>query len=282
MGNKSIVLQGNSGLMNLSSPKVMGIINLTPDSFYSESRAMQINQVLSQVDDMINEGADIIDFGAVSTRPGASEPSVAEELDRLIGPLMAVRAAHPNLWISVDTYRSKVLHECLGLKIDVVNDISAGRMDNEFLNMVAQSGLPYVLMHMQGRPQTMQSNPKYEDVVLEILKSLDEKSHHCRSVGISQIIIDPGFGFGKTIADNYKLLKNLSSFKMLDMPILVGLSRKSMIYKALETSADKALNGTTALHMEALNNGASILRVHDVKEAKECISLWQLLNDFHM
>lgn len=264
--------------MDLSRPRVMGIINLTPDSFYSGSRAMQIDRVMSQVDTMIEEGVDIIDLGAMSTRPGASEPTVSEELDRLIAPLMAVRAAHPKVWISIDTYRSEVLKECLGLNIDIVNDISAGRMDEHFLSLVAKSGLPYILMHMQGQPKTMQVDPSYEDVVLDVIKSLDQKSHMCHSLGMTQVIIDPGFGFGKTIADNYKLLKNLSSFRMLDLPILVGLSRKSMIYKTLDTTSDKALNGTTALHMEALNNGASILRVHDVRAAKECILLWEKLN----
>ncbi len=279
MNNKSVVLQGSSGLMDLSIPKVMGIINLTPDSFYSESRAMQINQVMAQVEAMIEEGADMIDFGAMSTRPGASEPSVSEELDRLIVPLTAIRAAYPELWISIDTYRSEVLKECLNLQVDMVNDISAGSMDKDFLALVAKSGLPYVLMHMQGRPQTMQSQPFYDDVVLDIIKALDKQSHHCQSIGISQVIIDPGFGFGKTIEDNFRLLKNLGSFEMLELPILVGISRKSMIYKSLNTTADHALNGTTALHMEALHNGASILRVHDVKEAKECIKLWQMLNE---
>lgn len=257
----------------------MGIINLTPDSFFSGSRAMQIDHVMSQVDTMIAEGVDMIDFGGMSTRPGATEPTVSEELDRLISPIMAVRAAHPELWISIDTYRSEVLKECLDLKIDMVNDISAGQMDDAFLSLVARSRLPYILMHMQGQPQNMQANPTYDDVVLDIIKRLDKDHHRCRALGISQIVIDPGFGFGKSQKDNYKLLKNLGSFKILDLPILVGISRKSMIHKTLGIKADQALNGTTALHMEALNNGASILRVHDVKEAKECIQLWQMLND---
>ena len=265
--------------MDLSSPKVMGIINLTPDSFYSGSRSMQIDHVMAQVDQMIHEGVDIVDFGGMSTRPGASEPTVSEELDRLISPIMAVRAAHPKLWISIDTYRSEVLKECLDLKIDIINDISAGKMDEGFLDLVAESRLPYILMHMQGQPKNMQFNPTYEDVVLDVLKSLDEGYHRCLKLGISQVIIDPGFGFGKSQKDNFRLLKNLGSFKILDLPVLVGISRKSMIHKSLNISADQALNGTSALHMEALNNGASILRVHDVKEAKECIKLWQILHD---
>lgn len=279
MESNNIVLKGISGLMDLSTPKIMGIINLTPDSFYSESRAMQIDHVMAQVDQMIQEGVDIIDFGGMSSRPGASEATISEELDRLVSPVMAVRAAHPHLWISIDTYRAEVLKECLDLKIDMVNDISAGMMDKDFLDVVARSGLPYVLMHMQGKPQTMQDRPSYDDVVLDILKSLDKRYHDCRKKGISQVIVDPGFGFGKSQRDNFKLLKHLESFKVLELPILVGLSRKSMIHKTLKISAEEALNGTTALHMEALNNGASILRVHDVKEAKECIKLWQMLND---
>ncbi len=279
MSERHKVIKGISGLMSLEHPKIMGIINITPDSFYSGSRKMQIGQVVRQVDKMVSEGVDIIDLGGMSSRPGAEEPSVSEELDRIIGPLMAVRAAYPDLWISIDTYRTEVLQACIDLRIDMVNDISAGQKDEQFLKLVASTGLPYVLMHMQGNPLIMQDHPSYDDVVLDILKFLDQRYSYCRSLGIEQVIIDPGFGFGKQQSDNYRLLKNLSSFKILDSPILVGLSRKSMIYKPLNIAVDEALNGTSALHMIALNKGAKILRVHDVKEAKECIDLWQLLQD---
>ena len=271
------ILRGKSGLMHMDSPKVMGVVNLTPDSFFEGSRAMEMTKVVDLVGQMIVDGVDIVDLGGMSSRPGAEEPSVSEEIDRILSPLMAVRSAFPEVWISVDTYRSRVLKECINLRIDVVNDISGGTLDEDFLPLVAKSKLPYVLMHMQGVPENMQDNPTYDDVMLRVLGFLDERIRYCRKIGIEDMIIDPGFGFGKSLDDNYTMLRQLSSFKMFDLPVLAGLSRKSMIYKALQIDPIDALNGTTALHMIALMNGANILRVHDVKEAKQCINLWQRL-----
>ena len=257
----------------------MGIVNLTPDSFFSDSRIMDISKLVDRVGTMIGQGADIIDLGAVSTRPGSEEPSVFEEIDRIMAPAMAVRAAFPDIMMSIDTYRSEVLKACMDVRFNLVNDVSAGSLDAQFLETVARHKLPYVLMHMKGNPSIMQINPTYNDVVLDVLKWIDEKVHHCHAIGIREVVVDPGFGFGKSVEDNYKLLRNLGSFQMFDRPIMVGLSRKSMIYKPLGLNPSQALNGTTALHMEALRNGANILRVHDVKEAKECVELWRYLSE---
>ncbi len=275
MKESTYIIKTSVGLIAFNEPKIMGIVNLTPDSFYANSRVIEMNKVVNRVGKMIEEGADIIDLGAISSRPGAEEPSISEELDRLTGPLMAVRAAFPDILISVDTYRVEVLRSCIDLRIDLVNDISGGRHEEEFLDTVARADLPYILMHMLGKPKDMQKKPQYDEVVLDILKYMDERIQLCRSIGIKDMIIDPGFGFGKSIEDNYRLLGGLSSFKMFDVPIMVGLSRKSMISSVLETTSDNALNGTSALHMIALQNGANILRVHDVKEAMECKTLWK-------
>jgi len=243
----------------VDTPLVMGIVNITPDSFYPDSRTQTIDQTLEKVSKMIEQGVDIVDIGGMSSRPGAEELSVDEEIARLLGPLEAIRKEHPSLWISVDTYRTDVLEACLDHNIDIINDISGGRLDESFLGKVAESGITYVLMHMQGAPRVMQYNPTYEDVVLDIMKYTDERLHFCKSI--------------------YRLLKGLPSFQVFEKPVLVGLSRKSMIYKPLEIDSSEALNGTTALHMSALERGVSILRVHDVKEAKECITLWQNLKN---
>jgi len=274
-----LIIKGSRGIKSLEIPIVMGIVNITPDSFYPESRSQTINQTLEKVNLMIDYGVDIVDIGGMSSRPGAKELSIKEEISRLIGPLEAVRKEYPSLWISVDTYRTDVLDACLDQEIDIINDISGGRLDESFLNKVADSKITYVLMHMQGAPRVMQYNPTYEDVVLDIMKYTDKRLHHCKSLGIDDVIIDPGFGFGKSLTDNYELLRGLTSFQVFEKPVLVGLSRKSMIYKPLKTHATDALNGTTALHMASLDRGANILRVHDVKEAKECITLWQHLNN---
>lgn len=279
MQTSNLTIKGSKGLMTLDMPLVMGIVNVTPDSFYPDSRSENIEQTLEKVEQMVEDGVDIVDIGGMSSRPGAEELSIDEEINRLVGPLAAVRKRFPSLWISVDTYRTEVLSACLDHDIDIINDISGGRLDENFLDKVAESQITYVLMHMQGAPRVMQYNPTYEDVVLDILKYVDERLHLCKSKGITDVIIDPGFGFGKTLSDNYALLKGLGSFQMFDRPVLVGLSRKSMIYKPLQTSSTSALNGTTALHMAALDRGANILRVHDVKEARECITLWTLLKN---
>lgn len=259
-------------------PLVMAVLNITPDSFYSGSREMQLSKIIDIVGQMLADGADIIDVGGMSSRPGSAAPSISEEIDRITGPLMALRAAYPEALLSIDTYRSPVLKICIDAKIDIVNDISAGRMDDEFLDLVATQDLPYVLMHMQGAPRSMQADPHYDNVVLDVMKFFDQKIEVLREKGVHKIILDPGFGFGKTIAHNYELLNRLESFQIFDLPILVGLSRKSMIYKPLGIGPDVALNGTTALNMMALERGAEVIRVHDVREAKECIRLWQLLH----
>lgn len=262
-------------IFNQKDALVMGIVNITPDSFFKGSRAQTVEGCLSKVEKMISDGVDIIDLGGMSSRPGAEELSVEEECLRLIEPLEAIRSSYPDLLISIDTYRTGVLEACLPYNINMINDISGGRLDEGFLPLVAKSKLTYVLMHMQGAPRVMQIKPTYDDVVLDILKYTDERIHFCNTLGIHDIIVDPGFGFGKTLEDNYKLLNGLGAFKIFDMPIMVGLSRKSMIYKALDTDATDALHGTTALHMIALQHGAKILRVHDVKEAVHCVKLHQ-------
>jgi len=275
----SISLKGYERVRTDDRPLVMGIVNVTPDSFYADSRSNTKASALEKVKEMVDAGVDIVDVGGMSSRPGAKELTVQEEIERLVGPLSAIRSAYPDLWISVDTYRTEVLEACTDQKIDIVNDISGGRLDDGFLPKVAELGLTYVLMHMQGAPRVMQQKPTYEDVVLDILKYTDERIHHCRSLGIEDVIIDPGFGFGKTLEDNYKLLKSLSAFRIFECPILAGVSRKSMIYKALDITPEEALNGTSALHMMVLEQGAHILRVHDVKEAKQCIDLWCKYNN---
>ena len=274
MDTSDFIINTPGGLVDFTEPKIMGIVNLTPDSFYENSRVSEITHVVDRVGLMIKEGADIIDLGAASTRPGASKPSISEELDRLIAPLMAVRAAFPDVLISIDTFRTEILKACFDLRIDMINDVSGGEIDEGFLEQVAKMNLPYILMHMKGNPGNMQDNPKYEDVVLDLMKYFDARIHYCHRLGIQDIIIDPGFGFGKSIDDNYKLLGHLSSFRIFNLPILVGVSRKSMIYELLKIPAKDGLNGTTALHMLALQNGAKILRTHDVFEAKQCIQLW--------
>ena len=274
MIERMISIKGPGKILDLTHPVIMGIVNLTPDSFYAKSRAMDMGLVVEKVGKMIEEGAKIIDLGAVSTRPGSVPPTVAEEMNRLTAPLMAIRAAFPEILISVDTFRADILKSCLDIGINVINDISGGEMDEHFLEVVAESKLPYVIMHMQGLPINMQDDPKYDDIILHQLKYFDQKIHECKKLGIHEVIIDPGFGFGKTVAHNYQILKSLESYKIFNRPILVGISRKSMINAILNTTPSQALNGTTALHMLAIQNGANILRVHDVKEAMECIRLF--------
>jgi len=254
----------------------MGIINTTPDSFYEGSRFSGTDKILSQAEKMISEGADIIDIGGQSTRPGSDAITAEKELSRVIKSIEIVHQHFPDAIISVDTYYSKVVYEAVQAGAAMVNDVSAGSIDKEMMTTVASLKLPYVLMHMKGLPQTMQHNPDYENVTKEVLDFFIQKKDECRKAGIYDVIIDPGFGFGKTIPQNFELLKHLSVFKMLDTPILAGLSRKSTIYKTLAISIEEALNGTTVLNTIALMNGANILRVHDVKEAKEAVTLWKM------
>lgn len=260
-------------LLVIDKPIVMGIINVTPDSFYKESRQQTIDAVLRQAELMLEEGATILDIGGQSTRPGSEQLTAEEEIKRVIEPIAAIHKKLPEAFISIDTYYSKVAKAAVAAGASIVNDISAGSIDDEMITSVAVLKTPYVLMHMQGTPQIMQKEPTYENVTKEILDLFNQKIPEIRKAGINDIIIDPGFGFGKTIAQNFELLQNLSVFKMMNCPILLGISRKSFIYKTLNISIEDSLNGTTALHVAGLINGAKILRVHDVKEAVETIKL---------
>lgn len=275
----TITLKGPSSILDISIPRIMGIVNVTPDSFYKKSRYNSISEIVDKVGEMIIDGAEIIDVGAVSTRPGSEAPTVNEEIKRIYEPLKAIRSAFPDLLISVDTFRTEVLIVAMDAEINLVNDISGGRIDENFLGEIAKAGLPYIMMHMQGKPDSMQENPEYKDVILTLLKYFDKQIAFAKSFGIKEMIVDPGFGFGKSIKDNYEILKHLNSFRIFDLPILVGLSRKSMVCEPLDIGPEGALNGTTALHMIALLNGARILRVHDVKQANQCIKLFNLYSN---
>jgi len=254
-------------------PVVMGIINLTPDSFYSGSRHSTIEDVLSQAGSMLQDGAAIIDIGGQSTKPGSDAISVEEELNRVIPPLEAIINCFPEALISIDTYNSKVALNAINSGASIINDVSFGELDLNMLDVASSLHVPYIGMHMKGNPKNMQQNPQYGNVVSEVLDYLVQKVEICKQKGIIDLIIDPGFGFGKTLAHNYELLYNLKALKILEKPLLCGVSRKSMVQKVLNTDADHSLNGTTVLHTIALLNGASILRAHDVKEAVEAVKL---------
>ncbi len=260
-------------LFDLSKPKVMGILNLTPDSFYDGGVHNEINKIEDHVNKMVNDGMDILDIGGYSSKPGAKNISVDEELLRVIPILKHIRKIFPELVISIDTFRSKIASASLNEGADIINDISGGTLDKNMMSVVAKNNCPYILMHMQGNPQNMQNDPSYENVTLEIIQYLAQRIKIAHDNNIVDIIVDPGFGFGKTLEHNFEILNNLEKFNVLDTPILAGFSRKSMIYKTLKTSSEKALNGTSSLNTIALTKGAKILRVHDVKEAKECIIL---------
>lgn len=264
-------------LIDLSSPKVMGILNITPDSFYDGGKHKNETSILQYVGSMLEEGATFIDIGAYSSRPKAHFVSEAVEIQRILPIVEIVLKKFPEALISVDTFRSNVAKQCIEAGAALVNDISAGRLDENMLQTVANLQVPYIMMHMKGNPQTMQSLANYEDVVKEMMFYFSERINKARSFGLNDIIIDPGFGFAKTIEHNYEILQNLGYFSILELPILVGVSRKSMIYKLLENSPEEALNGTTVLNTVALQNGANILRVHDVAEALECI---KIINQF--
>ena len=259
-------------LLEIGSPLVMGIINATPDSFY---KGNMNDDMLQLAEKMIAEGAMILDIGGQSTRPGSERIPAEEEIQRTIPVIKKIHERFPDTIISIDTYQSAVAAEAVDAGASIVNDISAGEMDAAMIPMVASLKVPYVCMHMKGTPGTMQKNISYDDVVKEVLDFFIQKIAVCSAAGINDIIIDPGFGFGKTIEHNLKLLKELKVFSMLDKPILAGLSRKSTVYKTLNVTAAEALNGTTVLNTLALQNGASILRVHDVKEAKEAVVLME-------
>jgi dihydropteroate synthase len=261
--------------MDLNTPRIMGILNATPDSFYPGSRVPDPGQAVERAREMIRQGADILDVGAVSTRPGAPELSEAREMERLIPVLEALREHFPDFPISVDTWRSGVArHVTDRFGIQLINDISAGRLDPEMFPVMAQLGIPYVIMHMQGTPADMQDKPVYNHVVDDVLQFFAERVYKLRKLGLNDIVIDPGFGFGKSLDQNYQLLKQLDLFRSLELPLLVGISRKSMIYRLLDCEPDQALNGTTAAHMAALIHGANLLRVHDVAAAKETVKIF--------
>ena len=269
-------LRINNQLTTLGRPLVMGILNVTPDSFFAASRtsATDAEQLRLRVRNMLDEGADIIDIGAYSTRPGADEVSADEEMRRLATALDIVRQEAPDAWLSVDTFRAEIAQNCVrDYGVNLVNDISGGTLDRAMFHTVARLGVPYVLMHLQGTPRTMQLNPHYDDPVAEVIEWLARRAQRLRELGAHDIILDPGFGFGKTLEHNYALLDKLDYFHELELPLLVGVSRKSMIYRLLETDPDRALNGTTVVNTIALLKGAHILRVHDVRAAVEAVRI---------
>ncbi|MEQ1676637.1 MAG: dihydropteroate synthase [Chitinophagaceae bacterium] len=261
-------------LLTADKPLVMGIINCTPDSFYSGSRHQDVDAIIKEAARMMNDGATILDIGGQSTRPGSDKIPAEEELQRVIPAIEAVSKAIPEAFISVDTYYSRVAAEAVAAGACIVNDISAGKMDENLIATIASLKVPYVLMHMQGTPQTMQQEPHYDNVTREVLDFLIQQTAVLKEKGITDIITDPGFGFGKTIAHNLELLRNLELFKMTGRPLLLGISRKSFIYKTLGTTAADVLNGTTVMNTIGLMRGAAILRVHDVKEAAEAVKLY--------
>lgn len=264
----------NGRLLDLSTPQVMGILNVTPDSFYAGSRMQTEAQIATRVEQMLEEGADMIDIGAYSSRPGAADISVQEEMDRLRAGLRIVRRMHPDAIVSVDTFRAAVACMCVEeYGVAIVNDISGGEMDKDMFPTVARLGVPYVLMHMQGTPQNMQQQPHYDSLLGDIFRYFARKVQQLRDLGAKDIVLDPGFGFGKTLEHNYELLAHLEDFRIFGLPLLVGVSRKSMVYNLLGTTPAEALNGTTAVNTVCLMKGADILRVHDVRQAVEAIKI---------
>jgi len=262
-------------LVSLEEPLVMGILNITPDSFYDGGRYTSQDEWLRQAGKMVDEGATFIDVGGMSSRPGAAIVDEDEERKRVLTAIESLHHRFPEALISIDTARAGVAAESVAAGACLINDISAGSLDKQMYPTVAKLGVPYVLMHMQGTPDTMQKEPVYEDVVQEVLDFFIRETGKLRALGVGDIVLDPGFGFGKTVAHNYRLLTMMHTFRMLECPVLAGISRKSMICKVLGVPPENALNGTTALHMVALQQGAKILRAHDVREAREVIKLWQ-------
>lgn len=267
-------LHSKGRVLDLSRPVVMGILNATPDSFYTKIHAGDENSLLHSAEKMLKDGAAILDIGGASTKPGQELINEEEELMRVIPFIEAIHSQFPDAWLSIDTYNARVAKEAVNAGVAIVNDVSSGNIDPQMLRTVGALKVPYVAMHMQGTPQTMQQNPQYDDVVGEVYDYLQRVCDQCETEGISDVIIDPGFGFGKTVAHNFSLLRSLHTFSHLGRPILAGLSRKSLICKVLKVNPPQALNGTTALHMVALQNGANILRAHDVKEAIEVVKLY--------
>ena len=275
---KTINCKGN--LIDLSTPKVMGVINLTPDSFYDGGKLTSEKEILLQANKMLQEGATFLDLGAYSSRPGAQFVSEKEEIHRLLPVIKILLNEFPETLLSIDTFRSNVANESIYAGASLINDISAGKLDDHMFKIIAQHQVPYVMMHMRGTPETMMQNTDYTNLTKEVIYYFSERIAKARSFGINDLIVDPGFGFSKTLDQNYELFNDLELFRYLNVPLLIGISRKSMIQKKIKTTAADSLNGTTALHAIAIQKGVSILRVHDVKEAFETINLLQNLK-FH-
>jgi len=278
VSKKTLNIRGT--LIDLSTPLVMGILNITPDSFYPGSRVVSVDEIIEKAGQMISEGAGMLDIGGYSTRPGAREVSAQEEGDRVESAVEPLAKYFPNLIISVDTFRAEVAERAIGKGAHIINDVAGGTLDDGMFEVVARLRVPYILMHMRGTPQTMNQLTTYERLVPDILRDLRQKVAILQSRGVADLIIDPGFGFAKTIAQNFELMRELEQFKLLGYPVLVGVSRKTTVYKTLQISPEEALNGTTVLNTLALERGASILRVHDVKPAVEAVKLWIAAGDY--
>lgn len=276
--NPSIRLRGK--IFTFDQPTIMGIINLTGDSFFAGSRVQAVDEALRKAEAMYQEGATFVDLGATSTRPGAALSEASNEITKLIPVIQSIRKTIPELYISVDTYHAEVAHASVDAGADMINDISGGSLDEKMFHTIGQLKVPYVLMHIQGRPDNMQLNPQYEDVPREVYAYFTEKIKQLYEAGANDILLDPGFGFGKTLVHNYQLFNALPLFHQLRMPLLVGVSRKSMVNKVLGTTPEQALNGTTVLHTLALQMGAHILRVHDVKEARQAIDILNFAKNY--
>lgn len=266
-------------LRSFDRPLVMGILNMTPDSFYADSRVSGEIEVISRVRRLLDDGADIIDVGGYSSRPGADNVTEEEEINRIEKPIKIIHKEFPDVLISIDTFRANVARVALNSGASMINDISGGMIEPQIMNVAAEFSAPYILMHMRGTPQTMQTFTDYQDIVKDLVCYFQIQIQKAKNVGVIDIILDPGFGFSKNIDQNFELLKRMDEFKVLDCPLLVGVSRKSMVYKFLEISAEESLNGTTVLNTFALNKGASVLRVHDVKEARQAVDLMQKLSN---
>lgn len=276
MNSKTINIKGQ--LLSLDEPQVMGILNVTPDSFYAGSRKQTEAAIIDRIETILREGASIIDVGGYSSRPDAAEVSETEEMQRLEMALQPLLQHYPDVVVSVDTFRSSVARQCVEkYGVAMINDISGGELDERMFDTVAQLRVPYIMVHMRGTPQTMQQQTDYEDVTADLLKYFSQKLERLFRLGVNDVILDPGFGFSKTLTQNYELMRHLGDFRIFGLPLLVGVSRKSMIYKLLETTPEESLNGTTVLHAYALLQGADILRVHDVRAAKEAIRIVQQL-----
>jgi dihydropteroate synthase len=277
---KKAIINAGGRLMDLSIPQVMGIINLTPDSFFADSRKPAVADAVKQAGQMLADGATMLDLGAYSSRPGATDISVQEEIDRLLPVVEAVVETYPNSILSIDTFRAQVAEAAINTGAHMINDIGGGELGADMFSTVAPLQVPYILMHMKGTPQTMVHQAKYHDVFAEVFDYLAGRYELLRSIGVHDVIIDPGFGFAKTAEHSYALMNRLEEFNRLQLPVLVGVSRKRMIYGLLDSTAAHALNGTTVLNTIALTKGANILRVHDVKEAAEAVKLWQNMCKF--